>query len=268
MLARNTIFREHQADETGDEMHTLVDFKGFAEASVNLLRPLTVLIGPNGSGKTNLIEAVELLAFIASGQPLHNVTDVGRGGGLEVRGGLQSCARRNATEFTLGFSAGSVKTQEPWHYKVTVRTTPTPEIQAESLQVGSRLAFEANRNETGFLVVGYGGSIHKLPSSSSVLSQYATMAASIDLSDDPFAAVAIRQRIHEHIYLSDSFRHNLLPPCVSDPNPRLMREYDRIGNIVLHRDGSNLSSVLYHLASTSNGMTTLQRITDRIRQLR
>lgn len=69
--------------------------------SVNLFRPMTVLIGPNGSGKTNLIEAVELLAFLASGEPLHNVTDVGRGGGLEIRGGLQSCVRRGAEQFSM-----------------------------------------------------------------------------------------------------------------------------------------------------------------------
>lgn len=48
-------------------MHRLIDFKSFADVSVNLFRPMTVLIGPNGSGKTNLIEAVELLAFLASG---------------------------------------------------------------------------------------------------------------------------------------------------------------------------------------------------------
>ena len=36
-------------------MHCLTDFKNFARAELNLFEPLTVLLGRNGSGKTNLI---------------------------------------------------------------------------------------------------------------------------------------------------------------------------------------------------------------------
>ena len=39
-------------------MHCLTDFKNFARAEVNLFEPLTVLLGRNGSGNTNLIEGV------------------------------------------------------------------------------------------------------------------------------------------------------------------------------------------------------------------
>src|SRR4051812_19811852 len=126
-------------------MHTLRDFKGFARAEVNLFSPLTVVIGPNGVGKTNLIEAIELLAFTASGQPLHTVTDVGRGGGFEIRGGLQSCARRPLKQFSLGFLANVPfeGTMTICEYEVTIRTAPTPEIECESLAVGSRTWFSA-----------------------------------------------------------------------------------------------------------------------------
>ena len=37
----------------------IVEFKGFDSVSIDLLRPFTLLIGPNGSGKTNVIEAIE-----------------------------------------------------------------------------------------------------------------------------------------------------------------------------------------------------------------
>ncbi len=40
-------------------MHHFIDFKGFKNVRINLLRPFTLLIGPNGSGKTNVIEAIE-----------------------------------------------------------------------------------------------------------------------------------------------------------------------------------------------------------------
>ena len=76
-------------------MHCLTDFKNFTRAELNLFKPLTVLLGRNGSGKTNLIEGVELLATLAGGTPLE-ITDIDRGGVFEVRGGLQSCIRFGA----------------------------------------------------------------------------------------------------------------------------------------------------------------------------
>lgn len=55
-------------------MHRLNDFKNFAEAELDLFKPLTVLLGRNGSGKTNLIEGIELLAALARGTPLNEIT--------------------------------------------------------------------------------------------------------------------------------------------------------------------------------------------------
>lgn len=244
-------------------MHTLVDFKGFARASVNLFRPLTVVIGSNGSGKTNLIEAVELLSFIASGPPLHRVSDVGRGGDLEIRGGLQSCARRPLIRFELGFDA-QVRFDgvQKIAYRIVVQTQQTPEIVTESLRVGGRTWFEATRREdAAILDVKYdnfarGGNKPKVSVSSgnSVLSRY--------------ESIAIKNKRLGHCVASiESFRRYLHRAYVFDPSPRLMRGYDRIGNTVLRRDGSNLSSVLYDLASEHSDPSILQLITARIRQL-
>ena len=79
-------------------MHHFMAFKGFKDVSIDLLRPFTLLIGPNGSGKTNVIEAIELLSFIARGQPLYEIADVGRTEtGLQIRGGLQACGHMGGT---------------------------------------------------------------------------------------------------------------------------------------------------------------------------
>ena len=90
-------------------MHYFHDFKGFKNTQIELLRPMTLLIGRNGSGKTNVIEGVELLAQLASGRPLYEISDIGRGSGntFEIRGGLQGCARQENNQqlsFSLGFS--------------------------------------------------------------------------------------------------------------------------------------------------------------------
>src|SRR5690606_22543449 len=50
------------------------------------LHDLTLLVGRNGSGKSNVLEALEVLARIASGDDLHAVLD-GSGDAPFVRGG-------------------------------------------------------------------------------------------------------------------------------------------------------------------------------------
>ena len=48
---------------------TLEDFKSYRQATLPL-SALTVLIGANASGKSNVIEALRLLSWLAQGQNL------------------------------------------------------------------------------------------------------------------------------------------------------------------------------------------------------
>ncbi|MBI5495161.1 MAG: ATP-binding protein [Deltaproteobacteria bacterium] len=91
-------------------------FKGFAPgAALSLQQPLTLLIGRNGTGKTNALEAFKLLAHLCRGGRLPEVTDVGGYGGyLEVRGGLPGCVpqdggRRMALGLDLANHDGALR---------------------------------------------------------------------------------------------------------------------------------------------------------------
>ena len=86
-------------------MHHFIDFKSFRRAEIELHRPLTILVDPNGSGKSNALEGIEVLASIAAGNRLREITDLDREGALNVRGGLQGCPRYGTDSFTLEFSA-------------------------------------------------------------------------------------------------------------------------------------------------------------------
>ena len=90
-------------------MHRLTDFKNFANAELDLFKPLTVLIGRNGSGKTNLIEGIELLAALARGVPFNEITDIDRGGTFEVRGGLRSGIRFGGEALRLDFDKAFIR---------------------------------------------------------------------------------------------------------------------------------------------------------------
>lgn len=83
-------------------MHTFKNFKNFAYAEIDLSKPMTLLIGRNGSGKSNVIEGVELLAELLKGRQVHEISDVGRGGEFEIRGSLNGCFRQGTETFAIG----------------------------------------------------------------------------------------------------------------------------------------------------------------------
>ena len=166
-------------------MHRFIDFKSFADAQLTLFRPLTLLIGKNGSGKSNAIEGVELLAELAHGRPLYEISDVGRGGAFEVRGGLAGCVREGKEIVSFEFSCSRLfaGVRQDCKYALSLRAKPEPRIAAESLLVGDRTLFATEDGsaelESGVLKVRYdnfarGGNKPKvtLAADRSVFSQY------------------------------------------------------------------------------------------------
>ena len=251
-------------------MHHLRNYKGFADAQINLLNPFSLLIGPNGSGKSNVIEAIELLSFVARGQPLHEIGDIGRGSsGLEVRGGLQACGREGKDRFQLGFSA-NVKFEgrrRPFRYDVEICTRPYPQIIDERLKAGDRTLYETLPKQPDStsrdLTVQYdnfarGGRKPQVQVSSdrSMLSQYREFAAAKNTSYKKYLRLVQSAMLH----LQASF--------VFDPDPKLMHSYERVGDTILKKNGSNLSAVLYGLSTGDDDQrATLQRLLEKIRQL-
>jgi predicted ATPase len=248
-------------------VHRFIDFKSFADAELDLFRPLTLLIGKNGSGKSNAIEGVELLAELAHGRPLYEISDVGRGGGFELRGGLPGCVRegREIVSFEFRSTLLFAGTQQSCKYILALRAKPEPRIAAESLFVGGRTFFAteegSDKLESGVLSVRYdnfarGGNKPRvtLAADRSILSQYEAFATSDKLGQVRALVQALRSFLHA------SF--------VFDPSPKGMRQYDRIGNRVLARHGGNISPVLYalHMGNEAD-KTSLSRILGWIRQL-
>lgn len=250
-------------------MHRLIKFKNFEDAKVDLFRPFSILIGKNGSGKSNAIEGVELLSELAHGRPLHDITDVGRGNGtFQVRGGLAACPKDGQDHFALEFSAfmDFQGKKQPVTYSVSVRTRPEPRIACESLRIGGRVLFETleqmKTRTKGVLDVrfdNFAQGPHKprrsLSPERSVLSQYEDL-------------VEGRRNVLPALKVVRALRRYLHGSFVFDPQPKMMRGYERIGNRVLARDGSNLSAVLHALSTgTPDERATLKRILDRIKAI-
>ena len=259
-------------------MHTFRDFKGFRQAGLNLFEPVTLLVGKNASGKTNAIEAIELLANLAHGRPLYEITDIGRGGPdtFELRGGLPGCPRVGSTAFILGFDRASMSLQgsnQEIIYEIELDVFPHPRVVAESLSIGTRKLFDAHTKspyDLDILTVRYdnfarGGIKPRtdLPADRSVVSRYGDFTYDLHTRQAP-----ARDRYRDACKVIDAVEAYLHASFVFDPVPRLMRAYERIGQRVLLRDGSNLSSVLYALRQgNETDQATLGRILQCMRQL-
>ena len=248
-------------------MHCLTDFKNFARAELNLFDPLTVLLGRNGSGKTNLIEGVELFATLARGVPFNEITDTDRGGSLEVRGGLRSCVCFGSKGFGLRFNGARVRDQSVDYFiQVDARGTNDVQLAAESLKVGHRVVFDAVHDRGDLMRVKYNNFSRgpnptcTLPASRSVLSRYEEVIRN-SRSTAPGLRASTRTVDGVRRYLRNSY--------VLDPQPKAMREYARVESAPqLLRNGANLSSVLFALSDFQQEATpALQRITKVVRQI-
>ena len=252
-------------------MHHLRDFKNFDRAALDLFAPLTILLGRNGSGKTNLIEGIELMAALARGVPVNDITDLGRGGTLEVRGGLASCGRFGASGFRLRFNEANIRFDGgklPVDYFIEIGdgNTGGVHLAAERLQVGERVFFEAHSKDGEIFEISYdnftrGRNPHgQLSTSSSVLSRYRDVVANSRATNSKLLG-ARRAVAGVTEYLKRSY--------IFDPIPKFMRNYERINpESGLLRNGGNLSAVLFALSrGNEEQQAALRRITDTIRQI-
>lgn len=145
-------------------MYRFVNFKGFADATLDLRTPVTILIGRNGAGKSNAIEAMDLVAGILRGR---QIAEVGLPGdvnaAIPVRGGLAECLRKGATAFAIELKRTGPDLDYHFEVRRTVGAAMRPQLKIfESGNVGSRFHFDTSEGRADPLVTA---SVQGLPAS-------------------------------------------------------------------------------------------------------
>ena len=110
----------------------LTSFKSYRNETLPL-DDLTLVVERNGSGKSNALDALWVLARLASGEDIRDALDAGREG-PSVRGGALGCAPFGEQVFTLGCSVATesrIVTLD-----VTVQVEPVLQIVHERLAIG------------------------------------------------------------------------------------------------------------------------------------
>jgi predicted ATPase len=246
----------------------LTAFKSFAGA-VLPIAPLTVLTGRNGSGKSNALDGIEVLARLAGGEELVDALDGRRREGGAVRGGSRGCAPHGATSFKLGctVSAG----YDTFDFDVEVQVEPDLRIVYEKLSGPAPTASSPGTRQRVILQT-----LDSPPGSTSAEAEvyngkrgpnpvYAFRDSRLLISQLP-ARIAPQNRVdHSVVQASEAVLAALRGTFHLDPVPHLMREYVAERDSELRRTGANLSAAIGSLRR--NDRTTFDRLVDLVREV-
>ncbi len=129
----------------------LKDFKSFADEKVTLA-PLTVLVGANASGKSNLLDAIRVVQGLGLGFSLAEALQGRSEGGREIwkgiRGGASEAIRSGRESAELSTEWGL--DDQLFRHVFSFSVEPQPSIREEWL---SRTVFEAEQQKTQILDV-------------------------------------------------------------------------------------------------------------------
>jgi predicted ATPase len=110
----------------------LTAFKSYRDQSLPI-DDLTVIVGRNGSGKSNALDGLWVLGRLASGEDLREALDGSREG-PQVRGGALGCVPNGMDTFKLGCTVQTGL--ELVYFDVAIKVGATVQIVDESLSLG------------------------------------------------------------------------------------------------------------------------------------
>ena len=225
---------------------TLEDFRSYRQARLPL-SALTVLIGANASGKSNVIEGIRLLSWLAQGQKLSTIRFAVQSGDQVVRGKLDDLAYRRGNSFGLGvetnaaewnrFSLRLERRADGLHIVAETLTQQEAKVSLYTLdQPSSGRGTDAGVAYNNF---AKGPKPHVTCSDQVAIFTQLTSPATFEA-----AHRSSRERIPP---ITRELEQWLSAILILDPTPAQMRDYAFPSDKELQADGRNVSAVLYNL---------------------
>lgn len=213
------------------------------------LAPLTLLVGRNGSGKSNVLDALAVLSALASGATLRDALDGGPSGSL-VRGGSEGCAPMGTDSFEVGCSVDINRV--PYHLDLKISVRPSVQILSERLWTTRRggprhgesqdlLKTESPRPDSGDIVARWDN--RKQGPNPGI-----NFRASQLLTAQVATRVPATSQAGRHVRdVAEQVIEALSRVFILDSVPHQMREYHPEKDVRLRRNAENLSPVLANL---------------------
>lgn len=226
---------------------TLEGFKSYRSARLPLA-PLTVLIGANASGKSNAIEGMRLLSWMAQGHRLSSIQYAIQSGDQVVRGTIDALAHEQGDSFSLGAESSAkewnrltltlTRRSDGLHVTHETLTHERASVPLYSLDQPSK----DRGTDVGVAYNNFARGHNKPRVTCSDQTAIFTQLTS------PAAFESTYKKSRTHIpEATKQLEHWLTSMLFLDPVPARMRNYAFPSESVMQGDGSNLSAVLYNL---------------------
>ncbi len=226
---------------------TFSNFKSFKEAQLPL-GPLTVLIGANAAGKSNAIEALRLLSWLAQGQKLSSIQYAVNSAERVVRGRTEDLCHRGQSEFGLG----CITDDSNWNRLTMQISIREGELHISAEKIDELAAavplYDMDQPSKGLNTdagVAYNnfarGGNKPHVTVSDQMAVFAQLESAVRFETSHKKA---QEAIPE---VSKRFQNLLSNILFLDPVPASMRDYSFTNDKRLLGDGTNLSSVLFRL---------------------
>ena len=238
--------------------NSLSNFKSYADAKL-ILAPLTFMIGANASGKSNALEAIRMLSWLAQGSRLDDIATNSHHRGALIRGQAIDLFHDPNRSFGLGCECDAVL--DDWgKLNITIGliadqlVLTKEEIQKKSSEKRSTVPLYTVESDTSLhsdeIQVHYnnfksGRNKPSIPCSNRQAIFYQL--------ESPGRFEANHQQSQKIIpAVTKSFREALRHIVFLDARPAVMRDYSYDKDNQMNEDGSNLSSVLYRICRESD----------------
>jgi predicted ATPase len=238
---------------------TLNNFKSYRTSKLPL-GSLTVLIGANAAGKSNALEGLRFLSWLAQGQKLSSIQYAVNSADSAVRGRIGDLCRKGESSFTIGCRLNSLE----WNQLDITLNVRDGELHISGERIidctSSTTLYDLEQPSQG-AGTDIGVTYNNFTKSNKKPQITCTdqMAIFVQL-DSPahFNLKKSKKIIPETVSKYQELLKNIL---FLDPIPARMRDYSFASDKRLQDDGTNLSSVLYQLwKNTENRQAILNFI--------
>ena len=226
------------------------NFKSFKAAKLPL-GPLTVLIGANAAGKSNAIEALRLLSWLAQGQKLSSIQHAINSAEQVVRGRIDDLCHRGQKQFGLACDTDDTE----WNLldmRISVREGELHICAERISELAAKVSlYDMDRPSKGLSTdagVAYNNFARGGSKPHVIVSDQMAVFAQLESA---VRFEASHKKAQESIpKVAKRFQSLLSNILFLDPAPARMRGYSFTDEKRLLGDGTNLSSVLYRLWGT------------------
>jgi predicted ATPase len=230
---------------------TIENFKSYKKAELKLA-PLTVMVGANASGKSNALEAIRFLSWMAQGQKLSALQFEINQNNAAIRGQLKDIFFKNENFFSIGCRMEEKAFGSGWNLKLSLQLRSGKELHIcyESLSSDFYDTLYETTSPTTDLATDITVTYKKFkqgkrPSTvcSDQLGIFTQMSAVGKIDSRYEEAAEVIPQIARY---SEAMISRIL---FLDPSPQSMRGYSFATDSSLQGNGSNISAVLYNLVN-------------------